>query len=80
MGDFEQKENSLTDNMRVTQCLKFLASSRKFSDFLRKQLVNSLHSHRVFFQLSIVHNAQGTSVKFRPYHEILRLVGEGGWT
>ena len=71
--------------MRVAQCLKFLAFlskvPKKLSAFflaasLMKQLVNSLHSDRASFQLSVVHSAPGTSVKFISY--ILRCLGLSG--
>ena len=72
--------------MRVAQCLKFLAflskvlkDSRAFflNAPLMKQLVDSLHSDRVSFQLSVVHGAPGTSVQFISYFEISWPIGEG---
>ena len=41
-----------------------------------QQLVNSLHSDRTAFQISVVHGAPGTSVQFISYYEGSRLVGE----
>ena len=46
------------------------------SAFLMQQLVNSLHSDRTAFQISVVHGAPGTSVQFISNYEISRLVGE----
>ena len=79
--------HSPTDNMRVAQSLKFLAFlSKVLKDFpaffltasLMKQFVNSLHSDRASFQLSVVHGAPGTSVQFGSYFKICQLVGECG--
>ena len=39
--------------------------------------MNSLHSDRASFQISVVHGAPGTSVQFCSYFEVSRLVGEG---
>ena len=72
--------------MRVAQGLKFLAFVSKvhknLSAFflaasLMEQLVNSLHSDRASFQLSVVHGAPGTSAQFISYFEISWPIGEG---
>ena len=84
-GNFKRK-GSLTDNMRVSHCLKFLAFFSKvpkdLSAFflaasLMKQLVNSLHSDRSSFQLSVAHDAPGTSAQYISYFEITRPIGKG---
>ena len=72
--------------MRVTQRLKLLAFLSKvleefpslfLSAFLVKQLVNSLHGDWTPVQISIVHDAPGTSVQFISDLEVSRLFGEG---
>ena len=72
--------------MRVSHCLKFLAFFSKvpkdLSAFflaasLMKQLVNSLHSDRSSFQLSVAHDAPGTSAQYISYFEISRPIGKG---
>ena len=72
--------------MRMAQSLKFLAFlSKVLKDFpaffltasLMKQFVNSLHSDRASFQLSVVHGAPSTSVQFISYCEISWPIREG---
>ena len=72
--------------MRVAECLKLPAFLPKvpknLSAFflaasLMKELVNSFHSDRASFQLSVVHGAPGTSVQFISYFEISWPIGEG---
>ena len=45
--------------------------------YFEKQVVNSLHSDRSSFQLSVVHGAPGTSVQFISYFEMSWPIGEG---